>query len=151
MTHRQLITVFGLCVAGLIFATTAEAIIVHYFPILSIVNGVQTARINAVLVAPPDPDLPCPVSLVFTDSHGRFIGDPTLFELRGGAAVGVDFVGDPNLRGGERLQIRAAVTISDPGEFPGCAAGVLTSVEVVDRLTRATHIILTNPVERALR
>ncbi len=34
---------------------------------------------------------------------------------------------------------------------PGCTGGVLTSVEVVDRLTHATHFILTNPVVRETR
>jgi hypothetical protein len=143
-----------LIVAGLavfVFTSVAEAVVIHYFPIFGIVNGVQAARINAVLQAPPDSDLPCPVSLVFIDSQGRSIGDPGLFQLRGGAAVGVDFIGNPDARVGERLEIRAQVTIGDPNQFPGCAAGVLTSVEVVDRLTRKTHIILTNPVVQGPR
>jgi hypothetical protein len=152
-----------LIVAGLavfVFTSIAEAVVIHYFPIFGIVNGVQTARINAVLQAPPDSDLPCPVSLVFIDSQGRSIGDPNIFQLRGGAAVGVDFVGNPDALFGERLEIRALVTYptqptpfgnADPNQFPGCAAGVLTSVEVVDRRTRSTQIILTNPVVQGPR
>jgi hypothetical protein len=37
------------------------------------------------------------------------------------------------------------VTVSDPTEFPSCAHGALTSVEIIDRLTHAAHVILTNP------
>jgi hypothetical protein len=39
------------------------------------------------------------------------------------------------------------VTVGDPDDFPGCAAGVLTSVEVINRLTNETHYIVTNPVK----
>jgi hypothetical protein len=45
---------------------------------------------------------------------------------------------------------RPQVTIGDAGIFPGCKGGLLTSVEIIDRLTRATHIILTNPVTRQI-
>jgi hypothetical protein len=145
---KQLI-VTGLAV--LAFTSVAEAIIIYDFPIFGVVNGVQTARVNAVLQPPPDQDLSCPVTLGFIDSQGRSVGDPQMFQLRGGAAVGVDFIGNPDARVGQRLQIRARVAYGDPNEFPGCAAGVLTSVEVVDRLTGATHVILTNPVARTLR
>ena len=134
--------------ALLALASAAEAIIIYDFPIFGVVNGAQTARINAVLQQPPDPDEPCPVTLTFIDSQGNQIGDPGLFELRGGAAVHTDFVIDPNSRVGQRLAIRAQVTIGDPGIFPGCAGGVLTSIEVIDRLTRATHLLLTTPVTR---
>ena len=77
--------------------------------------------------------------------HARSIGDPTIFQLRGSESVVLDFKGDANQRVGERISLRAAVTVSDPTEFPSCAAGVLTSVEIIDRLTHATHVILTNP------
>ena len=138
-----------LALASLALLTgTAEAIIIYDFPIFGVVNGAQTARINAVLQAPPDPEAPCPVTLAFVDEQGNQIGDPGLFELRGGAAAHTDFVIDPNSRGGQRLGIRAQVTIGDPGIFPACAGGVLASVEVIDRLTRATHLLLTTPVTR---
>jgi hypothetical protein len=41
--------------------------------------------------------------------------------------------------------------MGDPNTFPACAGGVLASVEVVDRLTRATHLILTTPVTHEAR
>ena len=46
------------------------------------------------------------------------------------------------------MAIRAEVTIGDPNTFPACAGGVLTSVEIIDRLTRVTHLLLTTPVTR---
>jgi len=49
------------------------------------------------------------------------------------------------------LEIRAQVTIGNPDASPGCAGGVLTSVEVIDRLTGATYYIVTNPVVRETR
>jgi len=61
--------------------------------------------------------------------------------------VHADFIGDPGLRIGARLEIRAQVTIGDPDDHPGCANGVLTSVEVINRLTNDTHYIVTNPVK----
>jgi hypothetical protein len=142
---RRFLILAGL--AGFAFAGAAQAIIIDYFPIFGVVNSAQTARINAVLSNPPEPDMPCPVTLVFFDSQGHQLGGPDTFQLRGGVAVHKDFIGDPGLRIGTRLEIRAQVTIGDPGIFPGCAVGVLTSVEVINRLTNDTHFILTNPVQ----
>lgn len=149
MSHRRLrrsLVVAGLLVAGLALANAAEAIIIYDFPIFGVVNGTQTARINAVLTPPPDTDLPCPATLAFLDSQGNQLGGPDTFDLRGGVAVHADFIGNPDVRVLRRLEIRAQVTIGDPGIFPGCAGGALTSVEVVDKPTHATHFILTNPV-----
>jgi hypothetical protein len=142
------LSVAGLMLAGLAFAGTAEAVIaiIHDFPIFGLVNGTQTARINAVLLPYIEQRPPCPVRLAFVDSEGRLIGDPNTFQLRGGTAAHADFIGDPGLRILDRLQIRAQVTIGDPSIFPGCAAGVMTSVEVIDKLTHATHLILVTPV-----
>lgn len=142
---RKLLIVAAL--AALTGASSAQAIIIYDFPIFGVVNGAQTARLNAVLQPPPDSDLPCPASLAFIDSQGKVIGDPDDFQLRGGVAVHADFIGEPNTRIGTRLEIRAQVTVGDPDQFPGCAAGVLTSVEVIDRLTNVTHYIVTNPVQ----
>jgi hypothetical protein len=86
------------------------------------------------------------VTLAFVDSQGNQLGGPDTFELQRGVAVHSDFIGDPNTLILRRVQLRAQVTIGDPGLFPSCAGGVLTSVEVVDRITRATHVILTAPV-----
>ena len=44
------------------------------------------------------------------------------------------------------LEIRAQVAVGDPDQFPGCAGGVVSSVEVINRLTNDTHYIVTNPV-----
>ena len=81
----------GACLVVLMLAGAADAIIIHDSPIFGVVNGTQTARINAVLQSPPEPDLPCPVTLRFLDSQGNQIGDPGIFELRGGVAAATDF------------------------------------------------------------
>jgi hypothetical protein len=151
MTHRRLrrsLSVAGPLIALLALASAARAIIIYDFPIFGIVNGTQTARINAVLQQPPDGDMPCPVALTFIDSAGNQLGGPDTFQLRDGTAVHADFIGDPGIRALDRIQLRAQVTIGDLNTFPGCVGGVLASVEVIDRLTRATHVIVTNPVVR---
>ena len=155
MSHRlssKFLIVAGMLFTGIAYAGTAEAVIaiIHDFPIFGVVNGTQTARINAVLLPYLEQAPPCPVTLAFFDSQGNQLGGPDTFELRGGAAVHSSFIGDPGIRILQRLQIRAQVTIGDPGLFPGCAGAVLTSVEVVDKITRATHLILTNPVTREI-
>ena len=141
--HRLPLIAAGLLVAVLAVIGTAEAIIIYDFPIFGVVNGTQVARINAVLIVGPEY---CPVTLAFIDSQGVMIIGPE-YRLVQGVAAHADFVGDPNARSGERLQIRAQVTVGDPQISPGCAGGVLTSVEVVDKLTRATHFIMTNPTK----
>ena len=138
---------------GLAYAGTAEAVIaiIHDFPIVGVVNGTQTARINAVLLPYIEHQATCPVTLSFLGPDGNLSGDPGLFELRAGVAVHQDFIGDPNTRLLDRVKIRPQVTIGDPNDFPGCAGGVLTSVEIIDRLTRTTHLILTNPVSHQVQ
>jgi hypothetical protein len=92
--HRKLLIVAAL--AALIGASSAQAIIIYDFPIFGVVNGAQTARINAVLTPPSEGDLPCPARLTFIDSQGKVVGNPDDFQLRGGVAVHTDFIGDPN-------------------------------------------------------
>ena len=148
--HRRSpsLVALGLTLAALACASPAQAIIIYDFPIFGVVNAAQTARINAVLSNPPEGDQPCPATLTFFDEQGVAIGDPGIFELRPGVAVHADFIGDPNQRRLDRVEVRAQVAIGDPNTFPGCAAGALVSVEVIDRLTRSTHFILTSPAVR---
>jgi hypothetical protein len=146
--HSPFLAVLGSILSVLACASPAQAIIIYDFPIFGVVNVAQTARVNAVLQPPPEGDRPCPTTLAFFDEQGGMIGDPSIFELRPGVAAHADFIGDPGLRPLARIQVRAQVTIGDPGIFPGCAGGALVSVEVIDRLTHATHLIVTSPVER---
>jgi hypothetical protein len=151
MSHHRLfrpLIVAGL--AALVITGLAEAIVgpEYHFAIFGVVNGVQVARLNVVLSPPPDTDLPCSVTLAFIDSQDRLLGGPDTFPVRGGEAVHTDFTGDSNGRVGDRLPIRATVMVHDSESLPGCAGKtVLASVEVIDRLTHATHVILTNPVK----
>ena len=142
------LVVAGALSMGMGHAPIAEAVIaiIHDFPVFGVVTGTQFARINAVLLPYIEQGPPCPVTLAFVDSQGNQLGGPDTFELQRGVAVHSDFIGDPNQHAPRRVQIGAQVTIGDPGIFPSCAGGVLTSVEVVDRMTRATQVILTAPV-----
>jgi hypothetical protein len=146
--HRRSrsLVALGLTLAMLALASPVQAIIIYDFPIFGVVNAAQAARVNVVLQPPPEGDRPCPATLAFVDEQGATIGDPSIFDLRTGVAAHADFIGDPGLRPLARIQVRAQVTIGDPGIFPGCAGGALVSVEVINRLTRETHLILTSPV-----
>ena len=115
-------------------AGVAETMIIYDFPIFGVVNGAQTARINAVLQQPPERDMPCPVTLSFIDSQGNTRAIPRNS-------------GDPNIRIGARVALRVRVAYGNPDQFPGCATRVLTSVEVVNKTTRATQYTLANPVK----
>src|SRR4030095_3116963 len=148
MSHHRMFrlpTVAGL--AALVITGLAEAIIgpEYHFAIFGVVNGVQVARLNVVLQPPPDGDLPCLVTLAFMDSQSRLLGGPATLLGRGGGAGHTGLTRDSNSRAGDRLQIRATVMVQDPENSPGCAGKTaLASVEVIDRRTHDTHVILTN-------
>ena len=112
--HKHL-WVVALLVALLALAPTVEAAFNGFMPVFGIVNGVDIARLNVALAdLPPGP---CLVSLAFVNGNGDMIGDPNLFTLRGIEGVFIDFIGDPGLRAGGRVRLRAQVTLADPQEF----------------------------------
>jgi hypothetical protein len=108
-----------LCVAVLVVALlalspTAEAFIVNWMPIFGVVNGLDVARLNVALA-----DVlsgPCHVSLGFVNEEPRMVQDPEDFTLQGVEGVFIDFIGDPNLRVGSRVRLRARVALADPQE-----------------------------------
>jgi len=142
---RRLGWIALLTVALLAFAPDADAFIIQLMPIFGVVNGVDVARLNVALADIPSG--PCPVSLTFVDGDGRMIGDPNIFTLVGIEGVFIDFIGDPGLRVGSRIRLRARVALADPLESPGCAVGAKVSVEVFDRVTRATRFIMTDTIK----
>jgi hypothetical protein len=118
-----------------------------HFGMVAIVNGVETARVNAALANPLDLQAACPITIIFIDGRGDMIGDPNTKSLQGFAIDFTDFIGDPGLRPGVRVPIRATVTIGDPGIHPACGAGVLLTMEIFDRFSRFTRLVLQpNPV-----
>jgi hypothetical protein len=134
-----------LMVAMLALAPTAGAFIVNWMPIFGVVNGLDVARLNVALA--DIPSTPCRVSLAFVDGDGVMVWNPGDFTLRGVEGVFIDFIGDPNTRVGSRIRLRARVTLADALESPGCAVGAKISVEVFDRVTRATRFIMTDTIK----
>jgi hypothetical protein len=102
-------------------AATTQAFVVDWMPVFGVVNGVDVARLNVALADVPS--APCLVSLAFVDGDGRMIGDPNQFTLERTEGVFIDFIGDPGLRPGSRIRLRARVALADAEEFPGCAVG----------------------------
>jgi hypothetical protein len=143
--RHTFVRVMMLLVALVALAPAAEAFIVDWMPIFGVVNGIDVARLNVALADIPSG--PCRVSLAFFNGDGIMVGDPDDFTLQGVEGVFVDFIGDPNIRVGSRVRLRARVALADPQEFPGCAVGAKISVEVFDRVTRATRFIITDTVK----
>jgi hypothetical protein len=142
--HRaRLIAV--LMVALLAVAATTQAFIVNWMPVFGVVNGVDVARLNVALADVPS--APCPVSLAFVDGDGVVVWNPGDFTLRGVEGVFIDFIGNPEVRVGSRIRLRARVTLADSQEFPGCAVGARISVEVFDRVTHATRFVITDTLK----
>jgi hypothetical protein len=133
----------------LVAATNAEAIIVICFGSAGLVNGVQTAQINVVRLESPEPHLFCPATLTFLDSHGDVIGQPTeVVFTRAGEMLSAAFMGNPDVRIGVRLHIRAEAAIGNPDSSPGCRGSFVATLELIDRLTRKTDVIQSLPIVR---
>jgi len=142
----RLLRIVALLSALLLIAGGARAEVFLLFPNFDVLNGMQTVRLNAVLIG-PEGDQTCPVSLAFLDSEGAMVGNSSDFELRGGVAVHIDFADNPSRKQRERLSLRARVKIVDPELYPSCRAGILASIEIMDKGTGATQIVLTNPIK----
>ena len=81
------------------------------------------------------------------DIRGQAIGDPnqrTFTQI--GETVSARFLGGPDTKPGTRVQIRGQVSIGNPGLFPGCRGRFAATLEVIDRLTRKTEVVLQSPV-----
>jgi len=144
-SRHTLVRVVVVLLAVVALAPAAEAFIVDWMPVFGVVNGVDVARLNVALADIPSG--PCSVSLAFFNGDGIMVGNPDDFTLQGVEGVFIDFIGNPDARVGSRLRLRARVTLGDPQEFPGCAVGAKVSVEVFDRVTRATRFTITDTVK----
>jgi hypothetical protein len=146
-----------LAVALLVAAGSAQAIIIicdHWFP-FGVINGNQVARFSAVLTPPPDETMACPASMTlpltmtFFDSQGVAFGDPNEKTLRQGVIVTTDFLGDPGIKTGQRLEIQAEGAVDTrPNVLPPgpCHAQVLFSMQVLNRKDMTTQFIMTDRV-----
>jgi hypothetical protein len=75
------------------------------------------------------------------------VWNPGDFTLNGVEGVFIDFIGNPDARVGSRVRLRARVALADPQDSPGCAVGARISVEVFDRVTRATRFVITDTLK----
>jgi hypothetical protein len=144
---RTGIAIRALLVGALMLgANAAEAIIIYDFSgSVGVVAGLQAARINVVRLTggAEDSRLPCPVSIGFIDSAGKVIGDPnTRTFTESGQTVSANFLGGPDTKPGTRVQVRGQVSIGDPGIFPGCRGTFAATLEIVNRSTGRTEIVL---------
>ena len=124
-------------VALFVVATAASAAdFTQSFGMVGIADG-QTARLNAVLVAPPEPERgnsdPVVVHLQFFDADGNVLTESNV-RLTSGHAQGLEWAG----RGG-RMEIRGA------GLFPPGPCRVILSLEIFDNVTGRTQIALYPP------
>jgi hypothetical protein len=108
------------------------------FGMVGIVAG-QTARLSIVNTL-DSPELPCSLVVMFLDSEGDVVKGPEIRTLRPGHATFLDY-GNPNLRQGERLEIRALVEVNldSPATHHACRR-FIPAVEVFDNLSGITTV-----------
>ena len=120
-------------------ASPAEAVIVNWrSPMVGIVEGVQTARLNVVNVAPADirtPPNPCMVELMFFDGEGNMLSEAGII-INDGKAAFHDLRFPADVEG--RFQIRAEVRVT--GEKKSC--DVISTLEIFDNETMKTEIFI---------
>ena len=125
------------------------------FGMVGIVPG-QTARLNAVLGAPPDDSVPsCEVDLAILGADGNRLGGGPV-TIRTGGAAHVDFAVSTGGRSRlgpaapDRIQLRAVAKAGvgpspfgpDPSPFAPCGAPLLASLEIFDSRTQETSVVL---------
>ncbi len=128
----------------------------------------QTARLNITNIAAADA-VSCEVTLGFVDGNNQALLPAVRVALGGSRSTHVDvsmnrrFVGNPDFRPGQRLDVRAIVGVSEvapggvlevaPGgmsevalggvsEAPGPCDSIVGSVEIVDNETGATQAVV---------
>ena len=110
----------------------------------------QTARLNVLnLGGQGSPTAPtCIVSLVFLDDQGQLLKTNTL-ELRPARSVSLDLDADSDLAlaANQRRQVRALIAPlpTAPGEAAS-ACPLMPTLEIFDRSTGKTSVVLTNTV-----
>jgi len=117
-------------------------------PVVGIAFG-QVARLNAVFtIPPPEPDDVCKVTLMFLDADGNELamsgpeeltpGNSAFLELSARQAGVIAF--------GQRAAIRGVVEV-DCSRGQASSESVLESLEIYDRLTGRTMVVLENFVQ----
>ena len=122
-------------------ASSAEAVVTNWrSPMVGIVEGQQTARLNVVNWG--DPEIknarPCMVELMFFDSDGEMLA-MMMVSLDPGMAMFHDLRFPAGVEG--RFQIRAEVMVM--GDKKSC--DVIPSLEVYDNTTMKTEVFWGDP------
>ena len=120
-------------------ASSAEAVVTNWrSPMVGIVEGQQTARLNVVNWG--DPEIknarPCMVELMFFDSDGEIIA-MEMMTVEPGKAMFHDFAGVA-YEEGTRLQIRAEVMVMDNRND----CNIVPSLEIYDNETMKTEVFM---------
>jgi hypothetical protein len=148
MTRRVLRGAIGLASLALVFVGLAapRECGVCILGMFGLVVSLEAARFNVVnLQPPPDPEAPvCEVTVEFLDSAGERAAPPGRLALGPGQAGFVDFLGGPDTRPGERVQVRARATAVPER----CNDLLLATLEVFDTATGKTSFVLAGPAFR---
>lgn len=121
----------------------------HGFGMVAIAAG-QTAQVSVANTDTNSTRLPCHITIVFADHDGNLISDPDsgYFALRSGniASMAIDH---PNLRPGERFQVRGQVRKLESKAATGQneCAGVYATFEVFDTETGKTTVFWELPTD----
>ncbi len=119
------------------------------------VTSIQTARLNVLNLQPVIPGVAatlCPATLEFYDDTGALLKQLGVTNISPATAASLTFkVPVPSAAAGARTQIRAVVRtplsfVFNPGASPAPRAvcSVMASLEIIDDLTGATHLLTTD-------
>jgi hypothetical protein len=108
----------------------------------------QTARLNITNIADADSTraVSCEVALGFVDGNNQMLLPAIRVALQGSRSTHVDvsmnhrLIGNPDLRPGQRLAVRAIVGVVS--EVDGACDAIVGSVEIIDNATNATTAIM---------
>ena len=136
-----LITIAVLAVS--IWAASSAEAFIWFSPMVGIVEGQQTARLNVVNVAPADtrtPRTPCMVELMFFDMDGEMLA-MAMMTVEPGKAMFHDFAGVA-YEEGRRLEIRAEVMVLGTPNV----CNIIPSLEIYDMVdTMKTEVFVGAP------
>ena len=151
-------TLAGLLLLNLVCVTQAQTLSTAESAVTTGLVGAtstQSARLNVLNLQPVIPGVAatlCPATLEFYDDNGALLKQLAVTNISPATAASLVFKPPvPSAAVGARAQIRAVVRtplsfVFNPGASPAPRAGcnVMASLEIVDDLTGATHLLTTD-------